>query len=234
MSKKNFNRKEFMNTQSKQEEQPVQEENQDQDEVLENEGTSQEQEVVQAVQTSEQTQQEALPENKEVSSPQVVEDTSQTEEAPKEVKHTKVNLKNIEARIVTKIESELTNYMEVMDPKKPIDPNVGAQWQYSLLQTMKSILNQPEFSVFAKEWTVLLNFFNKNKDEMFNENYMFRFPQNWTGSQTEFSQFRRLVFLAIQTADPKDRKKATSHMDMTKVTEGMTEAQASKLLNFYG
>lgn len=225
MSKKSFNNRNFVNNQYKQQEQDMPEENQDQN--SEESQTTDNNQLVE-----ENTNKTTLPESTEVLSPQVVNTVSKDQQAVQN--KSKPTFKNIEASIVTKIESELTNYMEAMDPSKPVNPAEGGQWQYSLLQIIKGILSKTEFSDFSKEWTVLLNFFNKNKENMFNERYMFRFPQNWVGSDVEFSQFRRLVFLAIQTADPKERKKAASHMDLTKATEGLTESQASKILNFYG
>lgn len=135
---------------------------------------------------------------------------------------------------VYKIELELNNYAEAMDPKKPINPEEGGRWQYSLFSVLKSILNSANQEEFNKEWNTVLGYFNKNKDGLFNEKFIFRFPEQWTGSSTEFTMFRRLVFTIIQTANPKNRKKALSEINMSLVTEGMTEPQKNKLLAYYG
>jgi len=135
---------------------------------------------------------------------------------------------------VYKVELDLANYAEAMDKKKVINPEEGGKWQYSLFTTIKSILNAKDQEEFNKEWNTLLMFFNKNKDGIFNENFIYRFPEQWPGSTNEFTIFRRVIFVILQTADVKGRKKALESLNLGKVAEGMTEAQKNKLFNFYG
>jgi len=135
---------------------------------------------------------------------------------------------------VFKIELELTSYAEAMDKAKAIDPEEGGRWQYSLFTTIRNTLNNKSQEEFNKEWNTMLLFFNKNKASIFNENFMFRFPEQWPGSANEFTIFRRIVYTIIQTADPKARKKAIAEINLDMVTTGLTEAQRSNLLNFYG
>lgn len=135
---------------------------------------------------------------------------------------------------VYKVELELTQYAEHMDRTKTIDPVEGGKWQYSLFTLVKSILNADNQEVFNKEWATLLNFFNKNKEGIFNDNFIFRFPEQWPGSATEFTQFRRLIYTAIHTADPKTRKKNLAEIAIETVAEGMNQNQRNKLISFYG
>jgi hypothetical protein len=134
---------------------------------------------------------------------------------------------------VFKIELDLNNYAEAMDKTKAINPEEGGRWQYSLFNTIKSILNAPDQETFNKEWNTVLNYFNKNKDGIFNENFIFRFPQNWPGSPQEFTMHRRIVYTLIQTANPKTRNKTIAEINMSMVTEGMTEKQRNHLNAFY-
>jgi hypothetical protein len=135
---------------------------------------------------------------------------------------------------VYKIQLELNNYAEAMDNKKAINPEEGGRWQYSLFSVLKSILNVSSQEEFNKEWNTVLGYFNENKDGIFNEKFMFRFPEHWSGSTTEYTLFRRLVYTIIQTAAPKGRKKALGDINMAMVTESMTEPQRNKLLSYYG
>jgi len=134
---------------------------------------------------------------------------------------------------VYKVELELTGYADAMDKNKSIVPEEGGKWQYSLFNTIKSIFNAKDQEEFNKEFNTILNFFNKNKNGIFNEKFIYRFPANWVGSSTEFTFFRRIVYLIIQTADPKDRKKVVEHINLETVVEGLSEAQKQKLFNFY-
>jgi hypothetical protein len=135
---------------------------------------------------------------------------------------------------VFKIELELSSYSEAMDKSKAINPEEGGKWQYSLFTTIRNTLSNKSQEEFNKEWNTLLLFFNKNKEGIFNEHFIFRFPEQWPGSSNEFSIFRRILFTIIQTADPKNRKKNLSEINLELVTTGLTEVQRNNILNFYG
>lgn len=165
----------------------------------------------------------------ETSSVETILSPTEKPEEPVTVQPTKEGFKP-----VFKIELELTSYAEAMDKNKAIDPEEGGRWQYSLFTTIRNTLNNKSQEEFNKEWNTMLLFFNKNKASIFNENFMFRFPEQWPGSANEFTTFRRIVYTIIQTADPKARKKAIAEINLDMVTSGLTEAQRSNLLNFYG
>ena len=172
---------------------------------------------------------EHVEENKET---QVVHKVS-TPSPDKKVSHQSSTQKPEGFTPVFKIELDLNNYAEAMDKTKAINPEEGGRWQYSLFNTIKSILNVPDQETFNKEWNTVLNYFNKNKDGIFNENFIFRFPQNWPGSPQEFTMHRRIVYTLIQTANPKTRNKVIADINMSMVTEGMTEKQRNHLNAFY-
>lgn len=134
---------------------------------------------------------------------------------------------------VYKVQLDLNNYAEAMDKKKSIVPEEGGKWQYSLFNTIKGVLNAKDQEEFNKEWNTALVFFHQNKDGIFNENFIFRFPAEWPGSQTEFTIFRRIVYVMLQTANAKTRKAALKDINLGMAVEGLTEAQRTKLLNFY-
>lgn len=134
---------------------------------------------------------------------------------------------------VYKVELELTGYAEAMDPKKPMVPEVGGKWQYSLFKAIKSCFSAASQEIFNAEFGTVVNFFHKNKDGFFNEKFIFRFPEQWPGSSNEYTQNRRLIFMIIQTADPKTRKKSLEGINMELVAEGMAEAHKQMLFNFY-
>ncbi len=134
---------------------------------------------------------------------------------------------------VYKVELELNGYAEAMDRTKSIIPEEGGKWQYSLFTTIKSVFAAKSQEEFNSEFNTILQFFNKNKEGIFNEKFIFRFPEYWSGSQNEFSFFRRVVYLIIQTADVKGRKKALEQINLGMVAEGLTEPQRNMLFNYY-
>ena len=134
---------------------------------------------------------------------------------------------------VYKVQLDLANYAEAMDRKKSIVPEEGGKWQYSLFTTIKNVLSTKDQEQFNKEWNTALVFFHQNKDGIFNENFLFRFPEQWPGSSTEFTAFRRIAYVMIQTADAKARRKALQDINMELVVQGLKEDQRTRLLNFY-
>lgn len=134
---------------------------------------------------------------------------------------------------VMKVQRDLVNYAEAMDNKKSIVPEEGGKWQYSLFSTIKEVLNAKDQEQFNREFNTALQFFHQNKDGIFNENFLFRFPEQWPGSSNEFTSFRRIVYVMIQTANAKTRKAELKHVNLELVVEGLSQAQRTKLLNFY-
>jgi hypothetical protein len=134
---------------------------------------------------------------------------------------------------VYKVQLDLNNYAEAMDPKKPIVPEDGGKWQHSLFQLIKSVLNAKDQEEFNREWNTILIFMNEHREGAFSENFVFRFPEHWTGSPNEFATFRRLLFTMLQTSNPQTRKQAIKEINLALTCEGLTEAQRVKVLNFY-
>lgn len=134
---------------------------------------------------------------------------------------------------VLKIEQQLVNYIHAMAPSTVLDPAVGGQWQKSLFSLFRTILNNEDQAEFRREWNTVLNVFNKNKEGVFHENYIFRFPQHWGISDTEATLFRRLITVIIQTAEPEKRANYGSSVRLDIVAEGLNEVSKNNLLNFY-
>lgn len=138
-----------------------------------------------------------------------------------------------QSRIMKSIERDLVSYMEAVDPSKPVTLEFGASWQNSLFVTIRRVINNQDPAVFRTEWSTLLAFFHKHQEQLFNENFMFRFQAGWKGSAVDFKMFRHLVYLAIRTADPKTRKSAVHDCNLGKIVEGLPATASSNLVSFY-
>lgn len=134
---------------------------------------------------------------------------------------------------VEKVLFSLNAYKEAMDINKAVVPEEGGRWQYSLFTTLKSILSAKTQEDFNKEWATVLNFFFENKDGIFNEKFIMRFPQYWPGTDTEFNLFRNLVWLIIQTADKAKRKTNLKSINLDNIFSKLKEEEKNKLINFY-
>lgn len=135
---------------------------------------------------------------------------------------------------VYKVELDLNGYAEAMAKTAAIVPEQGGQWQYSLFGSIKGILQTQDQEAFNQEWATLLQFFHKNKDGVFNEKFIFRFPEQWPGSTNEYTINRRVLYVILQTADVQTRAKALRELDLSLAFEGLSEDQRGKLFSFYG
>lgn len=180
-------------------------------------------------------QQEEQP--KVVATEEVVEKQEEPQVVQEEPKKNKsaVSVEKKGFKPVYKIELELTSYMDEMNPKKPIDPEVGGKWQYSLYTILRNIFNTDSQEQFNAEFNTVLSFFHKNKknDNALSENFIYR-PYMWTGSDKDYVVFRKLIQLIIETADPKVRKSFASKVDFSRTFAEMKEQERQLLINFYG
>lgn len=137
------------------------------------------------------------------------------------------------AILMHKVEFELNNFAEAMDPKKSITKEAAAQWHMTLFLLIKRVLSTEEQSDFNTEWGTLLGFVNKNRDGVYSEKWIFRHTDAWSGSASEFNQYRRLIMLILNTADPKGRKAAMSEINFELLVEGLKPVQVNRLGSFY-
>ena len=178
----------------------------------------------------------ATPFNKEEFVEKVVADVEAQDpvQEPEAVDPVKTLTPHEESKLMYKIEISLTAYAEAMDKNKSINPAEGGKWQFSLFNSIMEVLNNTNQENFTLEWNTMLAFFYKNKDGIFNDHYIYRFPEMWPGSTSQFATYRRLVYLIMQTADARSRRAALRDINMAKVVEGMTQPQVNRLNSFYG
>lgn len=129
---------------------------------------------------------------------------------------------------------DLISYIEAMDPKKPINPKEGGRWQYSLFTIIRNTLNTEDQELFNQLWNSILIEAYKQKDAVFSENFVFRFPAEWPGTSNEYTSFRRLITLINMSANPQTRRQEVANLNIQKVTEFLSQAQHAKIVNFYG
>lgn len=195
-------------------------------------------EVATEVETTEEEVQVELPENttekeseEEVTelepTEEVKEESVETEDKPQQPKQDRG------AILMHKVEFELNNFAEAMDPKKSITKEAAAQWHMTLFLLIKRVLSTEEQSDFNTEWGTLLGFINKNRDGVYSEKWIFRHTDAWSGSASEFNQYRRLIMLILNTADPKGRKAAMSEINFELLVEGLKPVQVNRLGSFY-
>ena len=144
------------------------------------------------------------------------------------------NLTPKEVKTMRNIEAQLNNYAAAMDPKQPTTQEDQGRWSYTLFQLIRSTLVSTPEESFRAEWAAILGYFQKNAENIFNENFLFRAPHHWPGSDAEFTTFRRVAYVLIETANPQTRQKALARLNLERATDGLPEVGRNRLLSFYG
>lgn len=127
----------------------------------------------------------------------------------------------------------LNEYHDKMAPGKPIDPKKGGAHQFGLWQLIKNMLALEDQSAFNLAFNTVLMFANAHKEKLFSESYIYRFPEHWPGSEGEFTNFRRIIYLIINTANPATRNKQLQEINIEKTIEGFSEKEKNKLIVFF-
>lgn len=129
------------------------------------------------------------------------------------------------------VEQKLIIYVDKMS--SDIEDKEVGKVQYGFFQLLRSILKDTNADSAHSKWNALLRFANKNSHNVFNEMVAFSSPQNWPGSNVEFSIFRRVMWVILQTKDPKTRRANVATCLSDKTVEGLTQVERNNLLNFY-
>ena len=132
------------------------------------------------------------------------------------------------------VQHQLEVYAENMAIGKPIIPKEGGMHQYGLFKLIKTILDTEDQAEFTTKWNTLLNFVKNNKTKVFSESYVYRFPDQWPGSDNEFTNFRRIIMVIIVTCDNTTRSANLKTLSMEKALEGFTEKQKNRVIVYYG
>lgn len=135
---------------------------------------------------------------------------------------------------MSKLEQELTIYQEKIRSK--VTAEETGKLQYGLFNVIRGVLGKEDQGAARDEWNSLLKFANKNADAKtgaFNEYYLFRGAEAWPGSPVEYTAFRRIAWLIIQTADPKTRKANANAVNLNTIVTGLRPNEVTNLINFY-
>lgn len=139
-----------------------------------------------------------------------------------------------EGKLDMNIQHQLEVYAENMAIGKPVAPKDGGMHQYTLYKVIKAILDTEDQAEFTTKFNTLLNFVKDNKTKVFSESYVYRFPEQWPGSESEFANFRRILMVVITTCDNAKRTTNLASLNMEKALEGFTEKQKNRVIVFYG
>lgn len=126
----------------------------------------------------------------------------------------------------------LKNYMEAMNPRRPMDVRQGVSHQKSLYRLFMWIINTSPDADFEKLMMLMLEQFYAHRDGVFHETAVGRFPEHLTMTKDESRTFFNLINLFKILTDKKGGQLRYKQLDMNKtLTHLITEKGKQRLLN---
>lgn len=129
----------------------------------------------------------------------------------------------------------LFGYMEEMRPRRQMSPKDGGSHQANFYRLIRYMFITENVN-FSKVFGVFLAVINEFKDngKVFNERYLFRFPESIQLNQSEADTYWKWLHLFLVTSDVKDRKNALGQVNVGKaLSQNLTEEARNKIINFY-
>jgi len=125
-------------------------------------------------------------------------------------------------------------YIAKMTPNKILDKNEGPNAQSSLWRTLRGVLENTN-EEFNQTYSIILGLFEKHKNGVFHERYVFRFMADAPLSKDELFAFQAIINLIKLTADPVSRNSALKQVDIARsLGKVFSENARQRILGFYG
>jgi hypothetical protein len=129
----------------------------------------------------------------------------------------------------------LERYIDNMQPGKPLEKAEIVSNQIALWKTLVTLIEKCEGN-FRQSYSVVLGLFEKHKDGVFNERYIFRLMSDVPLPPDDLYAFQALINLIKVTAPVQGRQVALKqNIDMSRtLSKVFSEPARQKLLDFYG
>lgn len=126
-------------------------------------------------------------------------------------------------------QTELMNMGLALSMSKPVE----GRWQYNLFQFLKNIIEKETGENFDRSWNAVLMHFQRSQNTLFSETHILRMGDNWPGSENDFSLYRRLIHVIVETCTPEKRQAVASRIDMNRALVGLSEEGRNRLISYY-
>lgn len=120
------------------------------------------------------------------------------------------------------IEDALKRYVDAMAPGKPQTAKSIDNMQVMLFRTVQNVLRQTGGD-FTRLYGYLLEVVASERQQAFNERFIFRGFDNLTLTPSERKNFERILNLLITTCDSKTRSHALKMVDIDATMEGFRD-----------
>ncbi len=127
----------------------------------------------------------------------------------------------------------LMDYIETMNPKRPMDEKTGARAQAMLFKVLQNTINREDVH-FRQIFSAILALFEVEPTGVFKEVNLFRFMDQVELSQTDRKAFERILNLIKVMGPKKSRAQAIKQVSFeNSLRYGLTEQGRQRVLDFF-
>ncbi len=150
--------------------------------------------------------------------------------------------------VPVKEEVKLTKNLEVSPPMNDVivfleqyrtkllslkDDKEVAKLQVSFFKKIMFVLSKESFEEARTGLNTILKYIHQHRNDGLNELNLFRGAAHWEESPEDYSVFRRLLWVFLETCNPQTRKSGSVNVNLTALEKNLTITQYSNLISFY-
>lgn len=113
------------------------------------------------------------------------------------------------------------------------DDKEVAKLQVSFFKKIMSVLSKESFEEARTGLNTILKYIYQHRSAGLNELNLFRGAAHWEESPEDYSVFRRLLWVFLETCNPQTRKSVGANVNLTALEKNLTITQYSNLISFY-
>lgn len=128
----------------------------------------------------------------------------------------------------------MTGYLAAMAPGKAASPQEIANHQTGLFRLFNHLLDAAPLAEFRSAWQLLLAYFHEYKTGALGARYIHRDVKQWALGDNYFAQFRAILDLVMETAEPSTRVAAIRRYSFDQLANlGWSTSATNRLQTFY-
>ena len=129
--------------------------------------------------------------------------------------------------VIVFLEQYRTKLLSLKDDKEV------AKLQVSFFKKIMFVLSKESFEEARTGLNTILKCIHQHRNDGLNELNLFRGAAHWEESPEDYSVFRRLLWVFLETCNPQTRKSASVNVNLTALEKNLTITQYSNLISFY-
>lgn len=132
---------------------------------------------------------------------------------------------------VQQTENEVNNFVSAMKVARTSEQFYSAH--ITFYKELRNILKSRSQELFNRRWNKVLEVARREADTVFNFYVIYKGGDAWAAGQLDYTIYKRMCLLILNTCDPAIRERKLKSMVMEKVTVGLSGGEKNRLAAYY-